>query len=170
MLGDEMNLPKITFWLLIIGTFIALPSSAVVYNKVSIALNANNYTRAVFVVSEVGVTRLPGEPLYRSAKGTIGGNRERMSLVGMNIHSSVYEELVHEVPAGTEIQVWYDPTMPDVLTQYRTLRVIPSTVDLQSAAKDAQITSAICLGPLVLGLLCLLICHSKGLSVTPRAK
>lgn len=165
-----MTLPRITFWLVIVGGFIALPTSVIVYNKVRIALHADDYERAVFVVNEVGVAGSPNKITYRFARGKIGGRNERMSLEGHKIDSSTYQQLAREFPKGTEIRVWYDPTAPDVLTQHKTLRVIPGSVDLRSAVRVALITLLICLGPLASGLICLLICRLRGLSVFPKPK
>ncbi|MFT5410503.1 MAG: hypothetical protein ACI8XO_000122 [Verrucomicrobiales bacterium] len=125
------NLPRVTFWLLVVGGFIGLPTSVVVYNHWRIAINATHYSKAIFIVTDVGVSNSgggrSGNGKYRWALGSLNGKQEWIGLAGFGAKSSSTDELKLEFPPDTELDVWHDPGATDVITQGRTLNVIPGS-------------------------------------------
>jgi len=165
---NRSKLRTTTLVLIIVGAFIALPTSVLVYNHWRIALNADNYSKAIFVVDEVGVSRArskSGTTKHRWAEGTIDGRYERIGLAGFGAEANTTEDLLKEFPAGTELDVWHDPSAADITTQGRTLNVIPGTTHLGSAWPRAILFTILFDGILLAGAVGYIKCRRRGIRV-----
>lgn len=163
------KLPRVTFWLLVIGGFIGLPTWVVVYNHWRIAIKADNYSKTVFVVKEVGISNSGGgskkSGKHRWAEGTLNGKEERIGLAGFGAKSSSTEELQEEFPPGTELDVWHDQSAADVITQGRTLNVIPGSTNFGGAWLKAIIVTLLCDGIFLAGVVGYFECRRRGIRV-----
>lgn len=137
-----------------VGGIIALPLSVSVYNKWRVALNAESYTRQVFIVDDVGVSHSGGSKArtYVWAEGSINNEQLTVGLAGFGYNSRNTPDLRRELPKGTKLDVWYDPSAANVITQGRTLNVLPGDVDLENATKQAVMLTLFSNGLLLLGL------------------
>lgn len=166
---EGLKKPWTTFWLLIVGGFIALPTSVIVYNQCRIAIKAGQYSKAVFHVEEVGISSSGGgrhgRISHRWAKGILNGDKERIGLSGFGFESSSIEDLKKEIPPGTELEVWYDPSAADIQTQGRTLKVIPRSTNLKSAWIKAILFMVLFDGLLIAGIVGYVRCRMQGIRV-----
>ena len=128
----RMAIPLIVLW---VGCMFSLASSVVVYNDCRIALHAKDYRPAVFVVSSVTYGR--GRHSFTRGEGTVNGRPETIGFNRCGLHISSQAQLSRIYPAGSRMEIWYDPAAADVMTQGEHLRVLPRSVELDAAFPSA---------------------------------
>lgn len=146
---------RLAFWLSLV---VAVGSSVFVYNGWRVVLNKDQYRREVFIVDRVDyIPRSGGDAPIWYATGTIREAPEKFSLVDSVPEPSGSSELSMQFPAGTRIDVWYDPTAFRDATQGRYLRVLPGHSDMERALSNAIVRTACFDGPLIVVTLLMLL-------------
>lgn len=155
------------------GCALSLASSVVVYNGWRVALNGASYRPATLRVLEV--TRGQGRHShYDHGEGVVDGVKEKVGLSDFGPRSGSQEELEKRYPAGSSLEVWYDPSAADVRTQGSNLRILPRSFRLEDAFGIAVKRTLIWNAPLLLGgMVCLLARppkKEKKARVSPRPR
>jgi hypothetical protein len=137
----------------LLGLALALGSSVIVYNAWRIYLNGDRYRPAVFVVDQVYYYRGAANNFHTwTATGWIDGAEEKLSLMDFAPEPESVSQLRAQFPAGTRIEVWYDPSAPPVRTQGTYLRVLPRDLNLDNALRRAILQTAMFDGLLLLAI------------------
>lgn len=148
--SDRSRWTPVALGVTVIGAIFALGSSIHVYNGWRIALNREHYRPVSAKLLEVRYWK------HRNgsscvASGLIEGVREDISLKGFGPWYTSQAEWDRHFPVGSSIEVWYDPTAPEVMMQGIYLRVLPRSYPMADALGVALKRTALFDSALLIG-------------------
>jgi hypothetical protein len=139
--------------LLIVWAMVNIPRMA---GNVIVLINREGYRKAIFTIHNVLYDNDPEAGLLWGFYGSLpNGKTLRMCAPELASAKSLgFSGLKSRFPAGTRMEVWYNPGVTDTFFQYRTLNVIPHNEDLASSELKGVIWwVTYCLFPLLVVLI-----------------
>ena len=144
-----------------IGAALSLGMSGLVFNQWRSTLLASRYTKETLVIDSVRMGKMGrrGPKDIPIATGTVNGHPETISLMDFELRVDSLEDLQKQFPPGSDLEILYDSTAPEMMVQGRYLRGLPPESDQIGSWSKALGITMIPGTPIFAGVIGLLVCY-----------